>query len=496
MRAAAVLVVLAVLTAGCLTGKNAPSAPPPGATAGLFQDCSVFPGMGNASWQQTCAALASPNDSDSKSEVDVAVNPTDPLNIVVASKDRDRKASDCVWAVAQVTKDGGKTWTTVYIGGDRSDRAPELTGYQCITDPIMVFDAEGVLYYSLQAYEYLPKELPVDVPQVPVVGTPSPGSTITLARSRDGGLTWDRFVPQHEGEGFVVFHDYMRMLVNPATGSVYTVWNALRNFGGPPPYYVSATLSATRDGGETVAPPVSIVAEDAPTSTQFFSGFAATKEGDVYVTINKGEDTDGGAETNVWLFKSTDDARSFTEVGKAFSFVPTPRQHGDHEFRTPSFVELAIDTSDGDHSGRLYLFWPAWDAEKEESDVMSSWSDDAVTWSPPVNVAVETAGDQLFMRPAVGPDGAVHVLVTTQAYSGSELLDQVLATSRDGGATWTNLRLTNVSYDGDLGIHQDGFPFIGDYNGLVVDPSGAVHAAWADTSTGRAEIAYARVRPT
>lgn len=494
MRATA-LSVAVVLLAGCLTGKEAPpAAPPPGTTLGFALDCSVFPGMGDASWPQPCTALASPNDSDSKTEVDIAVNPTDPLNVVVASKDRDRKASDCVWAVAQVTKDGGRTWTTVYVGGERDERPPELTGYQCITDPIMVFDAAGVLYYSLQAYEYLPQSLE-SLPQVPVVGTPNPGSTITLARSKDGGLTWDRFVPQHEGDGFAVFHDYMRMLVNPATGSVYTVWNALRSFGGPPPYYVSATVSATRDGGETVAPPVSIVGEGSPTSTQFFSGFAATKEGDVYVTINKGDDSDSGDETSVWIYRSTDDARTFSEVGKPFSFVPTPRQHGDHEFRTPSFVEMAIDAGDGDRSGRIYLFWPAWDAATEDSDIMSSWSDDAVTWSEPVTVATDTTRGQLFMRPAVAPDGTVHVMFTSQAYSDGEFLDQVLATSRDGGATWTNLRLTDTSFDGDVGIHQDGFPFIGDYNGLVVDPTGAVHAAWADTSSGRAEIAYARVRP-
>src|SRR5687767_1195853 len=119
--------LLVVVLSGCLnqTDKAAPS--PTGAPKQPYAlDCSVPPGAGGASWPERCLALASPNDSPSKAEVDLAVNPKDPMNIVVASKDKDPLASnDCVWSVAQVTKDGGKTWTTVYVGGDKAHRVPD-----------------------------------------------------------------------------------------------------------------------------------------------------------------------------------------------------------------------------------------------------------------------------------------------------------------------------------------------------------------------------------
>jgi hypothetical protein len=497
MRAAALasLTVLAGLLAGCLTQPGTTNPTTPGLPFVL--DCAISPGAGGDAWPEPCLALASPNDSPSKAEVDLVVNPKDPSNVVVASKDKDPLASnDCVWSVAQVTKDGGKTWKTVYVGGPKANRVPEARPYECVTDPIMAFDNQGTLYYAMQIYDHTPR----NPPGAPVVGTPDTGSAYILARSKDGGLTYDHYAYQDVGLGDFYLLDYPRMLVSPTSGAIHTIVNGY--VGTPVPgnplvsgNSVNAVVMSSRDGGQTVDKPVVLTSPDSAQTLAFFSGFAVTKSGTIYVTIQKAENSDAGETTTVWIWKSTDDARSFTEVGKAFQIHPTKRQHGEHEYRTPSFVEMAIDQSTA-HPDRIYLFWPEW-SETTQSDILTSWSDDgAKTWSAPVNIATKADRDQLFMRPRVGPDGTVHVLFATQAYSGGELLDQVHAWSMDGGAMWSNQRLTNVSFDADKGIHQDGFPFIGDYNGLAVAPDGSVHAAWGDTVTGRAELAYARILPS
>ncbi|MGQ0535259.1 MAG: sialidase family protein [Methanobacteriota archaeon] len=487
-----VLLPLLVMSAfaGCLDASDpAPEGSevlPPASNLLFRPDCAV------SNWADPCTALASPNDSPSKSEIDLAVNPKDPMNVIVGSKDLDPLASDCVWSVLQVTKDGGRTWKTVYVGGDRENREAVLRSFACITDPIMTFDADGIAYYALQAYEAEASE--TASPTLPVIGGATGGSAFVLARSRDGGETWDHYVAQNVGDGNVVFHDYPRMLVNPATGAVHTIWNAV-GLGG-----VNPVVSTTRDQGETVDPPVNFFAPDSPRGTQFFSGFGVTADGILYVTAAKGfplfADTDSGeSDVDVWIFRSDDDGRSFTEVGKAFAFRPTPRQDKEHEFRTPSFVELAIDASTGPFSGRIYTFWP--DYATGQSDILSSYSDDgAATWSAPIRLSDGPLGSEYFMRPTVGPDGTVHVLYMTTGFDpAGKLLDAMYAYSADGGITWTNQRLTNASFDGDLGIHQSGFPFIGDYNGIAVGPDGAVNLAWGDTRTGRAEIAFARVAP-
>lgn len=486
--------VTATALAGCLGGggdggNDAVTSPRP-----LFTQ--RFPEAGwSSAWEDPRTFFTSPNDSPSKAEVDLRINPTDPSNVVVASKDRDTSASDCVWSIAQVTKDGGQTWTTVYVGGDRANREPALATFDCVTDPMFVFDQEGTLYYAMQAYG-TDLEGGTDPQTVGPYALTDVSSTFILARSRDGGLTFDHFVAQHAGDGLTVYHDYPRMLVSPTTGSIHTIWNGIDSLNTPAGgvlVNVQPWISTSRDGGETVEQPRTFVAQDAPQDTQFFSGFAVTSGGVIYITVAKNSQADAGEPTDVWLWKSEDDARTFEEVDKAFTIAPTPRQLPEERnaFRTPSFVELAIDHSGGALDGRLYLFWPEY--ANDQSDVLCSWSDDAVTWSAPVNVALNSKNDQFFMRPVVGPDGVPHVMFSSRAWDPqNKLLDQVHAWSEDGGITWNNTRLTSSPFDGDLGIHQYDFPFIGDYNGIDAVP-GHIWMAWGDTRTGRAEVAAAHM---
>ena len=264
------------------------------ATATL--DCDVAPGP--ASWTEPCLTFASPNDSPSKTEVDVAVNPTDPDNVVVSSKDLDPKASPCVWAVPQVSKDAGRTWTTAYIGGEEASRAPtdRMFGWKCVTDPIMAFDADGTLYYSLQAYDHTVEA--ADLPE-PLRGQVfAVGSAIIAARSTDGGLTWDKFATLHAGDGANVFHDYMRVLVNPATGTYHTIWN---QFTGPAT--VVPVLVSWDGESDAAGPPVYVPVTDRPQGVTM-AGFAAANDGTLYVLQEDGDDA--------WFTKSADDGKTWS----------------------------------------------------------------------------------------------------------------------------------------------------------------------------------------
>jgi hypothetical protein len=56
-------------------------------------------------------------------------------------------------------------------------------------------------------------------------------------------------------------------------------------------------------------------------------------------------------------------------------------------------------------------------------------------------------------------------------------------------------RLTAVHSDGDLGVHQDGFPFYGDYIGIS-SVGDHTYMGFPVTVTGRAEIAVAHAMMT
>lgn len=479
VRPLTIALALAVLLAGCVSN------PPPGpggdggdglapAQGSWRLDCAL------TNWAEACNARASPNDSPSKTEIDIVVNPADPANVFVASKDLDPLASECVWSVGQVTKDAGRTWTTVYVGGTAEERASPthpLFGWQCITDPIMAFDADGVLYYPLQVYNYAPGG----------VGLPTGGgSTFFLAVSRDGGATFPDLVPIAAAEGLAVFHDYPRMAVSPPSDSVSTVWNAV-GVAGVNPYVVT-----TRDQGRTFETTI-VALPDEPRSTAFASGYAAGTDGTFYMTVSRARIVSPAGvpppDPNPLLAISEDDARTFTTFLPIFETTPIPNPLPNSEFRTFTAMELAIDNSGGERDGRLYTAWA--DYRNDNSDILVAWTDDrGQTWSDPVQVT-GSPNDQFMVRAVVSADGALHLLYMDRQYDpGNRLIDFTHAWTEDGGVTWFHERLTSASFDGDLGIHQSGFPFIGDYNGIATTGD-HVWFGFPTTNTGRAEVAVA-----
>ncbi|MCA1813196.1 MAG: glycoside hydrolase [Halobacteriales archaeon] len=499
------LILVALLLAGCAAPGPAPDAP---AHVELFHELCAL-----SNWNlsgETCSIHASPNDSPSKAEIDLAVNPRDPLNVVVGSKDLDRKASDCVWAVPQVSTDGGKTWATQYIGGDKASRQADPTNplflWDCVTDPILVFDNDGILYYGLQAYNsqargpQCPQEaLTQVINTVSPIGNPARGcgSSFYLATSADGGRTWpnDRIKLMALGDGGAVFHDYPRMVLNPKTGTVSTVWNAITTAGA------NAYVVSTRDQGQSVTQPTVVSDQDAATTTIFASGFAADAEGTVYMTVDLVPTQElamgNPGPRTVYLATSTDDSATFGGFTKMFEVTNINCPLANSKFRCGTSIELAADVGKGPYAGRLYAVWDD-GRNQNQSDILASWSTDhGATWSSPVLVNQDHgANDQWMARVKVGLDGAVHVLFMDRSYDpGNKLYGATHAWSVDGGAHWQQQRLTTALSDGDLGVHQGGFPFIGDYVGIDVagDQGQHVYLGWPETVTGKAEIAVAHV---
>jgi hypothetical protein len=479
--------LLVALLAGCTGSTTTTSSDPtgPAATGPYRLDCGL------SNWNETCLVRASPNDSPSKAEIDVAVNPADPNNVFVASKDLDRKASDCVWAVGQYTKDGGRHWNTTYVAGPAAERSPgnPLYGWHCITDPILQYEPDGTLHYALQAYKFNPANLPTV--QDPLLGAAVPPEMGYMfhAISHDGGATFPTILIMHAGDETAIFHDYMRMGHNPKTGTVFTIWNQLSPGLGSIP-----VLVAVKHGQATGQAPYYFPhlanAQDATGQGASLgeSAVVGAKDGTVYAWLS-GFNSGGRAV----LATSTDDGTTFTQPKQVWTFTEMDGLKN-AKFRTGTSVELAVDNSGGPRDGCLHAVWGGKESGTVgQSDVYARTScDKGATWSAPTLVNTLHRGDAQFMaRVSVDGHGTVHALYLTRAYDpAGKLLDAEHAYSTDGGATWAQERLTGVSFDGDLGIHQDGFPFIGDYIGIdsVGDDT---WMGFPHTMTGRAEIAVA-----
>jgi hypothetical protein len=86
----------------------------------------------------------------------------------------------------------------------------------------------------------------------------------------------------------------------------------------------------------------------------------------------------------------------------------------------------------------------------------------------------------------VAGDGSVHVLFMDKHYDVAHnhtFIDYTHAVSLDGGKTWSNERVSTLSFDGDLGVHQDGGSFIGDYLGIAA-AGDEVWGGFPDASNG------------
>jgi hypothetical protein len=411
-------------TGGTGGGARAPGEPnvPNGTAIVQYRvDCAIAI---QPDWPEKCLARASIT-PESKTEYDLMVNPKDPNNVIIGTKDLDRNASGCVWSVPLVTKDGGKTWQTVYIGGKNGTRQPTdpLYGWQCITDPIMAFDGDGIAYYALQAYDYSTLKGVPDQPESPVpppVEPPVPtcgrhdGSAFYLAISSDGGLTWPRILTMDAGDAGCVFHDYPRMTWNPMTGSVYATWNAITPEGSV------AVVSGTRDSGMTVDPPTHVASTNPDLRGKLgITGFTAANDGTVYLAL-----TDGG---DVYLSTSTDDAKTFSEPRKIFNMTPIDSPLPNTRFRAFSAIELAVDRSGGASQGTLYAVWA--DNRTGDSDIMASVSKDkGASWSAPMRVNEYSKNYQFMVRPTVSADGVLHIVYMDRSYdAGDRLLDATYA---------------------------------------------------------------------
>lgn len=480
----AMLLVSCLLLAGCV--QTPPSADEPGASAGASGwtlDCAQggYEKALDPSWPQACVARAS-HTPLTKAEMWIAVNPTDPSNVVVGSKDRDPELSaDCVWNGLGVTHDGGKTWADVVIGGTFAERGPTspFFGYACNTDPIFQFTSDGALHYGVELYGFLSQNGEGILPR----GTPfntDTGSKILLATSHDGGDTWPDVITYQPD--LLVTTDYSRMTIDPTDDAII---EAIGSDGG-----AGCHVLVSKDGGQT-ATFVEVVTPYGPAcGSSGNTAIAASPDGVIVMLGGINARSITAASRSDIVVRSTDDGMTWLDSNEGFPYAPIS-SFEESEYRVGSHMELAYDLTDGPNRGTLYVVYPA--AERDEADMyVRTSADDGRTWSDAVLINDDPEGAHQWMgNVAVASDGSVHVFYMDKRYDPAhKLIDMTHAVSTDGGATWTNTRVTTVSWDGDLGVHQTGVPFIGDYLGVACAGT-ECWGGFPDASLGEEPVAAA-----
>jgi hypothetical protein len=404
-----------------------------------------------------------------ESEEAIAVNPTNPNNIVVVTNVGHREAGLSAGMFEGVSFDGGATWTTRLIGTN------DNLGDACC-DPSLSFDEYGNLFMT---YLY---QVENEVP---------------IALSTDGGLTFDvianiaqppKTTPtKASGDSRGLFRFVDQPTITAAAGEVWVVFNA-----GGPMFATGAPVTGFGQVGTFVA------GEVVPGSNNCTYGdLAIGPAGQVMQVCALTETGQGGGKLFVNLDPDGLGQAGFgdrvfvaaTHVG-GFDFIPPqPDRSVDSE------PGLVWDRTGGPHSGRVYLvFTKEQQNESDNTDVYVRHSDDGgATWTGPVRVNDDgTANSQFLPKLSLDPiTGNLAVVwydsradLGTGGAGGTDGIPNDDAQfwgafSTDGGASFTpNVQIsagTSNSHDSGNSIDY------GDYTGLSFF-GGVAHPAWADNS--------------
>jgi len=400
-------------------------------------------------------------DGQSAAEPSIAINPYSPNQI----------AATAGGGLIAYSSDSGRTFTAVNPAGE---------GGKTGGDPSLTFDDKGNLFYSYLAIQKN------GAPSYWGHGTG--GNGIWVARSPDGGKTWNKPVGVKVWTGTesgIKLEDMPRIWADanaksPHRGNLYYAWIewGLEN---------SIVLySRSTDQGATWSTPIRISTiagypRDDNGSVVGIIGTVAS-DGTVYIIWNQG--------LNITLAISKDGGKTFApsrpiiDVGPPY-FGGTGGVPG--VARTMGFPQIGIDHK----SGELYVTWS--DFRNGDVDVfISRSSDHGRTWTPAMRVnddPIHDADDQFFQWMAVDPvNGDVYVQFYDRRGDPANRITRVtLARSTDGGRTFTN-------YDWSADSFTSRSAFLGDYMWMVAY-DGRVYGVWTEVPPGSEPAAPTSGRP-
>ncbi len=385
----------------------------------------------------------------------ISINPTNPLNIVLAFN-----GSGTLGSVPNTTTNGGLNWT----------RTNPTWGATMTGDPCTAFDSLGNFFFE-------------NMWNNPITGT-------KIAKSTTGSTSWVSAVPGNAGND-------KNWLAADQTNGPYKnyIYSAMTNGG-------SCNFARSTDGGASFNVVTSLVPHGLPGAMPCVGPNGATSGGSVYVVTNA-----GSSFAALYTFhRSTDGGASFstqTSVGWA-NYVGTNvgGRNSVENMRTRPYPFIAADNSYGTYRGRLYCVYasnfPIGDGNKP--DIWCRYSTDfGVNWSSEVRVNddANTQNNHQW-HPAIWTDkssGRLFVQwMDTRNCPTSDSCEMYATYSTNGGQTFVqNVNISTAKYKINCATCGGGGTplYLGDYNGMAsLNHQGTM--CWTDFRQGsfRSTMAY------
>ena len=381
----------------------------------------------------------------------IAVNPTDPSNVVTMSSLADVPAGLSV----NVTFDSGTTWARRVIGSSTADPLGDIC-----CDQQLAWDRFGNLWMT-----YLLNS----------------NSDVLVALSTDGGLSFTKVAD------VVTNSDQPSIAVGADS-----VWVSYSFFPGKQIQAFGARVTGLGQFGSFSAP------ENVPSpGNGDYGDTAVGPSGQVMVTYQKTLNGKGGTDIYTAVDPDGLGPAGFNKPllvahSRVGGFDPIPAQPDRTIDAEPN---LAWDRSGGAYSGRVYLVWATNPPNrKDNTDIVLQHSDDnGATWSAPVKLNDDNTANSQY-DPAIALDQTTGDVAVSWYDTRSDLGTggsgdtdgipnddfQIWATdSTDGGATFApNFQ---VSRGTSNAVDANTFFDVGDYTHAAF-VGGTFWPAWSDNS--------------